>query len=282
MKHNLPKLDIGAKPGVRTDISVAAINRWSPEICASASGGAAVISILDPIGADFWGDGITARSVSRELRAFGDQPVTVNINSPGGDVFEGIGIYNVLREHPGNVVINILGLAASAASIIAMAGNEVRIGRAAFLMIHNSWVMAAGDKAALREVADWLEPFDNAMAGVYAARTGIDLSDLTGMMDRETWINGQSAVDQGFADTLLSADDVSITSDDPASARFVRAERKMDIIAAKAGMSKADARALMKDLKGGMSGAAPTGMFDAAEIEAGVNDILSELKSLRG
>ncbi|HCF5801664.1 TPA: Clp protease ClpP, partial [Pseudomonas aeruginosa] len=101
------------------------------------------------------------------LRAIGgDVDVTVNINSPGGDVFEGLAIYNLLREHKGKVSVNIIGLAASAASFIAMAGDEIRIGRAAFLMIHNAWLIAMGNRNDLREIADWLEPFDMTLADI--------------------------------------------------------------------------------------------------------------------
>ncbi|WP_034085582.1 head maturation protease, ClpP-related, partial [Pseudomonas aeruginosa] len=111
--------------------------------------------------------------IAGALRAIGgDVDVTVNINSPGGDVFEGLAIYNLLREHKGKVTVNIIGLAASAASFIAMAGDEIRIGRAAFLMIHNAWLIAMGNRNDLREIADWLEPFDMTLADIYAQRTG--------------------------------------------------------------------------------------------------------------
>ncbi|MBN0106041.1 Clp protease ClpP, partial [Pseudomonas aeruginosa] len=92
----------------------------------------------EPIGYDWWtGEGVTAKRIAGALRAIGgDVDVTVNINSPGGDVFEGLAIYNLLREHKGKVTVRVLGLAASAASFIAMAADEVKIARAGFLMIH--------------------------------------------------------------------------------------------------------------------------------------------------
>ncbi|KLB48562.1 peptidase, partial [Xanthomonas euvesicatoria] len=104
--------------------------------------------------------GVTARRVAGALRAMGKGPVTVNVNSPGGDMFEGLAIYNLLREHDGEITVKVLGLAASAASIIAMAGDTVQIARAGFLMIHNAWVMAVGNRNDLIEVADTLKPFD--------------------------------------------------------------------------------------------------------------------------
>jgi ATP-dependent protease ClpP protease subunit len=126
-----------------------------------------------PIGEDFWtGGGVTAKKVTAQLRAIGDRPVEVQINSFGGDMFEGIAIYNVLREHPQPVTVKVMGMAASAASIIAMAGDTVEIGAASFVMIHNCWVVAMGNRHDMIETAQWLEPFDFAMRDVYAARTG--------------------------------------------------------------------------------------------------------------
>ncbi|MBM9968481.1 Clp protease ClpP, partial [Pseudomonas aeruginosa] len=115
----------------------------------------------------------------------------------------GLAIYNLLREHKGKVSVNIIGLAASAASFIAMAGDEIRIGRAAFLMIHNAWLIAMGNRNDLREIADWLEPFDMTLADIYAQRTGIDIDDIVKQMDAETWIGGREAVDKGWADAFL-------------------------------------------------------------------------------
>jgi hypothetical protein len=98
--------------------------------------------------------------------------------------------------------MKVLGLAASAASIIAMAGDEIQISRAGFLMVHDTWVVAMGNRNDLRDIADQLEPFDFAMADIYAARTGIDAKTVMKKMDAETWINGSAAVDEGWADAL--------------------------------------------------------------------------------
>jgi len=278
MKRNLPKVDVSVRPGVRSDISSTAIDRWSPDLRAAANGDDATISILDPIGQDFWGEGVTAKRISAALRSIGDNPVTVNINSPGGDVFEGLAIYNLLREHSAEVTVNILGLAASSASVIAMAGDRVRIGRAAFVMIHNSWVIAMGDRHALRDVSDWLEPFDAALGDVYEARTGLSRPKLMGMMDDETWINGQSAVDQGFADDLLESDDVAHDGEG-ASAKSLRAEKKFDLVAARAGLSRSAARDLLRECKGGLPGAALTHTPGAVDLAAQINDLRDFLKT---
>ena len=275
--RNLPVADIGTKPGVRSDISQKALSRWTSDLKASTND-ETTISILDVIGSDLWGDGVSAKRIAGALRAIGDRPVTVTINSPGGDVFEGLAIYNLLREHPAEVTVKIIGLAASAASFIAMAGDKIEIAKSGFFMIHNSWVIAMGDRHALRDVAEWLEPFDASMAEIYADRSGQTSDALVTMMDKETWIGGKDAVDMGFADEFLPRDQVSVNpGDDSASA--LRAERMFDVMASRAGVTKSAGRDILASLKGGTSGAALTGMSGAADIEAGVADLLAQLKS---
>ncbi|MGY9046070.1 MAG: head maturation protease, ClpP-related [Rhodobacterales bacterium] len=277
-KKTLPRVRVSARPGVTSDISHKALQRWSPDVRAAGEDDAASISILDPIGADIWGDGVSVKRISAALRNIGSRPVTVNVNSPGGDYFEGLAIYNLLREHPERVTVNILGIAASAASVIAMAGDEVRIARAGFLMIHNTWVMSAGDRHALREVAEWLEPFDATAVDIYAARTGIDPGDLANMLDRETWIGGQNAVDQRFCDALLPADALETGGND-APAQALRAERQFDLIAARFGLSNSARRELLRGLKGGKPGAAPDDMPGAVDVSQGLAELLQDLKS---
>src|SRR6185436_2438068 len=133
-----------------------ALERWAPDLMAAAASEESTISVLDPIGVDPWtGEGVTAKRIAAALRSIGaDKDVVVNINSPGGDLFEGMAIYNLLREHQGKVTVKVLGVAASAASIVAMAGDEIQIARAGFLMIHNTWVIAMGNRNDLREIAD--------------------------------------------------------------------------------------------------------------------------------
>lgn len=277
--RELPAAAIGAKPGVRSDIGAKVIERWNPDVRAAAESDVeATISVLDVIGQDWWGEGVTAKRVAADLRQIGQRDVIVNINSPGGDFFEGLAIYNALRDHPAKVTVRILGLAASAASVIAMAGDSVLIGRAAFLMIHNTWVVAGGDRHALRDVADWLEPFDQASVDIYAARSGLDGKKIGQMLDRETWIGGQAAVDQGFADGLLSADQVAASARQQGDDR-VRAEKKFDLLAARAGLSRGAARDLLAELKGGKPGAAPTGSLDAAVL-AEVENLLSSIRAM--
>ena len=277
--RNLPVADIGTKTGVRSDISQQALSRWTPDLRAALDG-ENTVSILDVIGQDFWGEGVTAKRIAAQLRAIGPHPVTVTINSPGGDVFEGLAIYNLLREHPAAITVKVIGLAASAASFIAMAGDDIQIAKSGFFMIHNSWVIAMGDQHALRDIADWLAPFDASMAEIYADRSGQDVKKLTDMMDRETWVGGKDAVDLGFADDFLPRDQVSVSHDEGNAASALRAERMFDVMASRAGVTKSAGRDLLASLKGVTSGADPSGMSGAAEIDAGVADLLAQLKSL--
>lgn len=257
-KNLMPQASQIERPaGVQWDIVPQALERWSPNLmlAAAASDEPSTISIFDPIGVDFWtGEGVTAKRISAALRSIGpENDVIVNINSPGGDLFEGLAIYSLFREHKGNVTVKVLGLAASAASIIAMAGDEIQIARAGFFMVHNTWVMAVGNRHDLRDIADTLEPFDFAMADIYTARTGLDPKAVQKKMDAETWVNGSAAVDEGWADSLLPSDAVREN-------KAAKAERAapylLDMALAKAGMPRSERRSLLQEYKSGMSRAA--------------------------
>ncbi len=126
------------------DVRPDALEKWEPGVRAAAGDDSASISIYDQIGDNWEGTGITAKRISAALRNIGARNLTVNVNSPGGDFFEGVAIYNLLREHKAKVTVNVMGIAASAASVIAMAGDEILMGDGAFLMIHNAWTVAIG------------------------------------------------------------------------------------------------------------------------------------------
>lgn len=243
------------------DLPSSAMDRWNGSIKAAKSDDNS-ISVFDVIGADWYGDGVTASRIAAALRSIGGADVTVNINSPGGDMFEGLAIYNLLREYEGKVTVKVLGLAASAASIIAMAGDEVQIGRGAFLMIHNCWVYAMGNRHDLQQIAADMVPFDKSMNDIYSARTGLDAATIDAMMDAETYIGGSDAVEKGFADRLLSADEIADGDDSPAAAL-----RKLDAMLAKTDAPRSERRKLLKALTGGKPGAAatPEGMPGATD-----------------
>ena len=260
---NLPVAPMGRpSASLRSEILPRAMERWSPEVRAADRDEERSISIYDAIGYDPWtGEGVTAKRVAGALRSLGKGPVTVNINSPGGDMFEGLAIYNLLREHEGEVNVKVLGLAASAGSVIAMAGDTVQIARAGFLMIHNAWVVAMGNRNDLRELAAWLEPFDAAMGDIYASRTGLEAQAIAKLMDSESWIGGAAAVEQGFADELLASDQVGKGSGN-ASASAVR---RLEAALRNSGMPKSEAMRLISDFKSSVGDPAGSGEGDPAE-----------------
>ncbi|MBW6281928.1 Clp protease ClpP [Pseudomonas aeruginosa] len=275
--RNLPAApEARPRSGVQCDLAPKALDAWRPELrAASGDNPDSTITIYEPIGYEWWtGEGVTAKRIAGALRSIGnDIDVTVNINSPGGDVFEGLAIYNLLREHKGKVTVNIIGLAASAASFIAMAGDEIRIGRAAFLMIHNAWLIAMGNRNDLREIADWLEPFDMTLADIYAQRTGIDIDDIVKQMDAETWIGGREAVDKGWADAFLESDEISSAPSNRSES--ILAKRRMDAALARSGMPRSQRNELINDFKTSMLCAAGGGGGTPTDMPGAVAPDLS-------
>ena len=160
----------------------------------------AEISIYDEIG--FWG--VSAASFAQDLKDCGNnlKQINLHIHSPGGDVFDGIAIYNLLKNHPANVTVYIDGLAASMASVIAMAGNEVIMPENAMMMIHKPWGIQGGDAEDMRKYADLLDKIENTLIPAYANKTGKTPEELAEMLSAETWLNGKECVEQGFADKL--------------------------------------------------------------------------------
>lgn len=276
--RKLPEIKAFERPdGIQFEPDPSIMARWQSGVRAATEGGDNVISIYGVIGEDFWtGEGVTSKRIGAALRAIGDREVVVNINSPGGDLFEGVAIYEQLRLHSKRVTVRVVSLAASAASVIAMAGDTIEISRAGFFMIHNCWVLAIGNRHDLRESADWLEPFDAAMADVYAARTGLDTKEIAKLLDSETWIGGAEAVDKGFADDLLAAGHVVEDAKALASAASVAAVRRVEAILANSGMPRSERRRLIADLKSGKPGAAAPAMHDAGDLAA----VAASLRSL--
>ena len=178
-----------------------------------AKGSNAEIWLYDQIGASFWGDGISAKAFQKELTALGKvSTINLRINSPGGDVFDGLAIYNQLKQHPARIVVDVDGLAASIASIIAMSGDEVRMAGNAMMMIHNAHGMAVGDAGEMQRMAALLKQINVNLADTYAARTAQTPAQLQAWMDDETWMTADTAVQHGFAD--------AITAEQPVSACF--------------------------------------------------------------
>lgn len=151
----------------------------------------------------WYGDEITPKQFKDDLDALGDiSALNIYINSPGGDVFAGQAIYTMLKRHPANKTVYIDGIAASIASVIAMAGDKIIIPKNAMMMVHNAWTIVAGNKGHLRKVADDMEKIDASIVATYSAKTGKTDDEITALMDAEKWMNAQEAVDEGFADEL--------------------------------------------------------------------------------
>jgi ATP-dependent Clp protease protease subunit len=276
-------LPVPAQRDVSALTKPAVLDKWGDEAAGirAVATGDNIITMFDLIGEDFWtGAGITAKKVSAQLRAIGDRPVTVQINSPGGDMFEGIAIYNVLREHPQDITVQVMGMAASAASIVAMAGDTVEIGAASFFMIHDCWVLAIGNRHDMAETAAWLEPFDAAMRDVYAARTGLKADEISKMMDAETWLSGSAAVEKGFADAMLSADKVTQDDKTKAEDRRVNEVRAMELQLMASGLSRSQARERINKIKGTPGAVPEAGTTDSADAEL-VGPLSSLLQTIR-
>lgn len=239
----LPLLNVLDFLNIENRIEKEIFARWQGDVKA-ADDDSDTITIYETIGESFFSEGFTSKKMAALLKAAGKKDVTVSINSPGGSFFEGATIYNLLNEHPGKVTVKIPGMAASAAAVIAMAGDEIVISKIGFVMIHNVWGCLCGNKAELRKAADDMESFDGALADVFEARTGLDRAEIIEMLDKDTWLNGKEAVEKGFADKILPAKAV----DKGKSDKKTKAEARRTIEAALGaqGVSRKDRENLLK------------------------------------
>jgi ATP-dependent protease ClpP protease subunit len=160
--------------------------------------GTATIHLYDEVGAF----GAGSKEFLADLAKLDGQHIHLRINSPGGSVVEGTAIYNSLRRHKGGLTVHIDALAASMASVIAMAGAPVYIADNALLMIHNPWTISAGDSEQLRKEADLLDKLKSTLVNAYTRKTGIDQEQVAEMMNNETWLDAVEAVALGFADAI--------------------------------------------------------------------------------
>lgn len=183
----------------------------SPMMNAKSQNGKLRLEIYDTIGPS-WSGMVDAKSVSAALRAAGSvSEINLHINSPGGSAFEGIAIYNVLRDHPARVNVVVDGLAASSASLIAMAGDTIRMASNALMMIHEPWTVIAGEAKDLAKAIDVLNKTRDAVVATYAARTKQSPQWVAEKMAATTWFNATEAVNAGFADAIGGTAKVSPT-----------------------------------------------------------------------
>ncbi|MEU4779255.1 head maturation protease, ClpP-related [Micromonospora sp. NPDC023633] len=175
---------------------------------AKAGTRSAVVSIYDEIG---WA-GTSAKDFAGELRALDADEITLRLNSPGGDAWDGIAIYNALRDHKATVHVVVDGLAASAASFIAQAGDRITMNRGAQMMIHDAAGLAIGNARDMRDMAEVLDRVSDSIAGIYAARSGRPMAEFREAMARDTWYTAAEAVDAGLADEVAADPDDSPSS----------------------------------------------------------------------
>lgn len=277
--RKLPEAKSFARPSnFQWDAPSDVLSKWAEAPMAAADGDASTISIYEVIGEDWWsGGGFTAKRMSAALRSIGKSDVVVNINSPGGDMFEGIAIYNLLREHPAKVTVNVMGIAASAASIIAMAADEIVMGLGTFLMIHNAWGVVMGNRNDMREAAELFDSFDAALVDIYEARTDAKRADIVKMMDAETFMGPSDAIKHGFADSVsesLKAPDEPANSMD----KGLMARRQTEAALARAGFSRSDRTQMIAQISGARDAAQPAER-DAGNTAAAIRQLIETMKN---
>lgn len=182
---------------IRAQASSAQARSWF-SIKAQAESDQADVLIYDYIG---WG-GVTAADFAKAITAITAKTINVRINTPGGDVFDGLAIFNSLKAHGAQIHVKVDGIAASIGSIIAMAGHSITMGESAFMMIHNPWALSIGNAADMREMAAILDKIGGSLADIYARRAKITKEQAQSWMDAETWFTAEEATAAGLADAV--------------------------------------------------------------------------------
>lgn len=180
---------------------------WSDWLDVRSQGDTALLRIHDVIG-DWWAE-TTSADIAAKIDAIDASEIVVSINSPGGNIFDGIAIYNALRAHPARIVTRVDGLAASIASIIAQAGDERQMMSGSQLMIHNAWGVSVGDAGDHRKMAEVLDHQNVVIAEIYAQHSGMEASAVLDLMAAETWYTASAAVEAGLADAVTNGTQAS-------------------------------------------------------------------------
>lgn len=213
------------------------------------------LRIYTEIGADMFGNGLTAETVAEALDQVGDScnRILLRINSPGGDCFEGVAIRSLLRSQNKPIDVCIDGLAASAATIIAMAGDNIQMAPGAMMMIHDAWSICIGKDTDMHQMGDVLTKVSSSIAEVYVERTGQTVDELSAVMDREAWLTGKECIDMGLADGM------SEKADARAMAMAGKLKSRIDQVRGLKGKSEAEIMAGLKRIV-------------AAELKAEINN----------
>lgn len=211
----------------------------------------AEILLYDEIG----GFGIEANRFIAELKAVDAKTIHLRVNSPGGSVFDGVAIYNALKDHPAKIVTHIDSLAASISSVIALAGDEIVMAENAFMMIHDAWTLTIGSAAELRKVADVLDKVNaSVLLPAYTTKTGKTEDEIKAWMADETWFTAEEALAAGFVDSIEKRSevkakfDLSVFAKAPAALTESDAEitsREIERLLRDAGMSRKEAKAFV-------------------------------------
>ncbi|HEN9924030.1 TPA: head maturation protease, ClpP-related [Streptococcus agalactiae] len=193
-------------------------------------GGVRTLRIEGQIADETWfGDEVTPQQFKNDLIS-GTGDITLWINSPGGDVFAAAQIYNMLMDYQGDVHVIIDGLAASAASVIAMAGTTVSMSPVSMMMIHNPWTFAQGEAKDMAKVIEMLGEIKESIINAYELRTGLSRTKISHLMDSESWFNAKKAVELGFADKVLFEKEETPEQDDQNSYTFSRVTAAHDLV----------------------------------------------------
>ncbi len=195
-------------------------------------GGVRVLRLDGPIDEeDFWGDEVTPKAFREDLMSDTDD-ITIWINSPGGNVWAAAEIYTMIREYPGKVTVKIDAIAASAASVVAMAGDTVMVSPVAMLMIHDPMTVAMGNARDMEKAIDTLNEVKESIVNAYAAKTGLRRSKIAELMSNETWMNAKKAVELGFADGILfeGEEPENTENEPPAEANLYSAKMMKQVI----------------------------------------------------
>lgn len=204
------------------------------EANASANGDVLELSMLDIVGEDWWtGGGITSKVVQEKLSAYPKaKTIKILLNSPGGDAFEGLAVQSLLRRHGARVEIEVVGLAASAASIIAMAGDSIAMHEGSLMMVHQPWTFAVGDADEMRTTAEFLDKVNASGLDVYTRRTGRTREDIAELVSAETWMTAHEAVKEKFATSVVEGAAPAPAKARAAAQAFMSARKPTNRVAA--------------------------------------------------
>ena len=195
-----------------------------------------VLEINGEIASESWFDDDVTPKLFKDELISGSGPITIWLNSPGGDCIAASQIYSMLMDYPGEVTVKIDGIAASAASVIAMAGTKVLMAPTALMMIHNPMTMAWGDRSEMTKAIEMLDEVKESIVNAYEIKTGLSRARISHLMDAETWMNAKKAIELGFADDILEDKKKTCASDEAFSfAARVYETRLMNRLEAKYG-----------------------------------------------